>query len=359
MLLPKQSKERSTLLSLAPFAAFILCLLLPDSGDAQPIKVGVISALSGPVAEAGTSVKNGVLLADSLKDSQDRVEFIFEDDQFSAKNAVAAAEKLISREGVSALITFSGTVSLPVAHLAERRKIPMIAVTSFSKVSVAKQFVYTIFVPISQQNTLLARAIDSKGLSRAAVVTSQQDTMLELRNAFLATHGNKVVFQEEIAPGETSLHSIATRILAHKPDVVYQLTLPPQTSHLAKLLREQGFRGVIVGGPPMFNPIEFAASRGGLKGALFPGPQRNLAGEIFTRYSERFHQPCMSEGLYAFEAASLLISLAGTPSLKEAFETSKRFEGTYGVYPISSERLIEVPGELLEFTELGDAASAQ
>ena len=42
------------------------------------------------------------------------VEFLFEDDEFQAKNAVTAAEKLINQDRVEALITFSRAPSAAV-----------------------------------------------------------------------------------------------------------------------------------------------------------------------------------------------------------------------------------------------------
>jgi hypothetical protein len=109
----------------------------------------------------------------------------------------------------------------------------------------------------------------------------------------------------------------------------------------------------------MFNPTELAASRGALNGAIFPGPKRGAAKELLREYLTKFGQPCMSEGLYAFDAASLVISLSTAPNFKAAFSSLKEVQGINGAYQISSDRLIEVPGELLTMTDSGDAVPLQ
>lgn len=339
-----------------------LCAALFSSRAAAQnpsLKVGVISALSGPVADTGNSVRQAIQLADEQKDTKNNVEFIFEDDQFSAKLAVSAAEKLITQEKVSALITFSGTVSLAVSAIAERRGVPMIAITPLTKVSAGKKYVLTIFVPTHIQNQLLSHAMERGKLTRAAVVTTQQDALLGIRDAFLAASGDRVIWQQEIPPGDTSLNAVVTKLLAQKPDVVYALTLPPQTSHLAKLLREQRYNGALIGGPPMSNPSEIKAANGALTGAILPGPQRASALEILRSYTARFGTPCVSEGLYGYDAATLLISLASGPSFHEAFVALNVAEGMSGKYTISPERLIEIPGELLTITGSGDVVPLQ
>jgi ABC-type branched-subunit amino acid transport system substrate-binding protein len=70
-----------------------------------------------------------------IKSGYNRVTFLFEDDGFQPKNALSAAEMLISRDRVDALITFSSSTALVVAPLAERRKVPMISITSLTDVS--------------------------------------------------------------------------------------------------------------------------------------------------------------------------------------------------------------------------------
>ena len=347
---------------LPPFLFRLLVFILPlitiiplkAEQKGPPIKIGVMLPLSGPVAETGTSVMQSIQLADLHFDSDNRVEFIFEDDQMSAKMAVGAVEKLINQQQVSALISFSGTVSLAVAPIAERRGIPLIAITPLTKVSAGRKFVYTIFVPTSELNRLLMSAMEELKLMRAAVVTTQQDALLGIRDAFVEKYRDRIVWQQEIPPGDTNLHTTVTKLLAQKPDVVYELTLPPQTSRLAKLLREQGYKGRIVGGPPMSIPDEIKAAQGALTGAILPGPDREVSAKVLAEYQSKFRSACVSEGLYGYDAASIFISLAASENFISAFQQLETVSGLLGSYRVNDENLIDVPGRLLTIAEDGD-----
>lgn len=312
------------------------------------MKIGVILALTGPIAPVGNSIKNAVLMADEKLDGKDQVEFLFEDDQFQAKNAVSAAEKLISRDKVSALITFSGSTSAAVSKLAELRKVPMIGITSLSNIGKEKQFVSTLFLGEEQQIATLTAACDRIGAKRVAVVTSIQDALLGLRQKFRDKNLGRITNDEEILPGDTNLGSVATKILAQKPDAVVLFLLPPQYSVLSKYLRDQGFKGKFLGGAPMFNPPEIKAAGGALNGAWLPGPESRTSADFLEKYQAKFHEPCISEGLYGYDTAALLVEAVKSGDIGRYVRDLKNFNGVAGSYPKSRENAFQVPVELRE-----------
>ena len=89
-----------------PFLLLLICfLLLPYSSYAsdqngavchKKLKVGVSLPLSGGMVASGEAVKNSILLAKTKYDKAQCVEFLFEDDQFQAKNTVTAVQKLLN-----------------------------------------------------------------------------------------------------------------------------------------------------------------------------------------------------------------------------------------------------------------------
>ena len=86
------------------YLSFILSLLLfPLTASAEPkIKIGVIAPLSGPAAELGTQIKNGIEVA--KKDLKSNVEFIYEDGACNATAALTAARKLTNMNNVPVVI---------------------------------------------------------------------------------------------------------------------------------------------------------------------------------------------------------------------------------------------------------------
>jgi len=131
----RRNKSLNSLKKLITIATCLGALLLIEDTKAESRnKIGVIIPLSGPVSEVGESIRNGIEFSKNDFDPKDEVKLIFEDDQFQAKNTVNAMWKLIEIDKVDAVITFGGSTSSAVADIAERKSVPMIAVTALSSI---------------------------------------------------------------------------------------------------------------------------------------------------------------------------------------------------------------------------------
>lgn len=327
-----------------------LFLFLASAHAEDEKKIGVIVALSGPVAPTGESIRNAIGLADKKFDRDGKVEFVFEDDQFQAKQAVTAAEKLINQDKVDALVSFSGATSAAVSEVAERRKVPLVTITSLGTLGKNKNMVFTLFVSEDQQVGLLSAEIAKRGYKKIALVTTVQDAVMGMRKNFAAKNSSLIVRDEEVLPGDTNLNSVVTRIQVQKPEAVVLFTLPPQLSVLSRQLRDQGFSAQFFGGPPMYNPPEILAAKGALEGALLPGPSTKNADEFLASYEREFHIPCISEGFYGYDVATLLIQAVSSGDILGYLNQKKSFEGLSGTYPQNEAKVFQVPGELKQIT---------
>lgn len=346
------------------FVTFALAEFSPEPALAEPLgkkqfKIGVIVVSTGPVATTGMSIQRAIQMADEQLDKEDRVKFIFEDDQFQAKLAANAAEKLISRDDVDALITFSGSTSLVVSAIAEKKKVPMVAITPLPRVSEGKSNVWTIFIPTSAQIALYGETIKRCGLKRVAIVTTSQDALLQIRDAFVGANGSVVVKDEEINPGDVNLGMVVAKIMAAKPDLVLNLTLPPQISVLSKLFREQGFKGQFLGGPPMFNPAEISTARGALTGAWLPGPKSGATEKFHADFRAQYNDTCVSECVYGYDAGKIMIQGAESGDIGGYLKNLTQFEGLAGKYPKNAANQFEVPAELKEISNDGSLSKVE
>ena len=91
-------------------AAFAAGTLTAPAGFAQaPIKIGVIQPLSGPVAASGNYIRMGAEIARDWANAKGgiggrKVELLIEDNKSDPKEAASAAEKLIVRDKVPAIM---------------------------------------------------------------------------------------------------------------------------------------------------------------------------------------------------------------------------------------------------------------
>ncbi|WP_338761553.1 ABC transporter substrate-binding protein [Massilia sp. METH4] len=116
-------------------ATALATALAPAAHAQDPIKVGVIAALTGPFANIGKPFEDGIRTyfqqhGDTVAGR--KIEVIYRDDGGSnADHSKRAAQELIAREKVDFLIGFSLTPSaLAVAPLATRAKTPMIVMNA-------------------------------------------------------------------------------------------------------------------------------------------------------------------------------------------------------------------------------------
>src|SRR5207302_6680815 len=101
----------------------------------EPIKIGVIVALTGAGASLGIPERNGAVLAEKIINSEGGVngrpvQLIIEDDGSNPDGAISKANNLIHREKVSALIGSSQTAStVAVGGLSDPMKMPQVALS--------------------------------------------------------------------------------------------------------------------------------------------------------------------------------------------------------------------------------------
>ena len=106
--------------------------LASGSAVAQDIKIGVIKPQTGPLAFDGTTDIKGAQLAAKEINAKGgvlgkKLELVIEDGQCKPAESVGAAEKLIFRDKVSALMgAFCSGATLAVMPVAQKNKIPLV-----------------------------------------------------------------------------------------------------------------------------------------------------------------------------------------------------------------------------------------
>src|SRR3954453_5284187 len=105
---------------------------------AAQIKIGVIQPLTGPAAASGNYVMNGAKIAADEINAKggvlgQKIELVIEDNKSNPTEAVAVAEKLISRDKVPVMMgAWSSTYTLAVMPKLMEYKVPMLVETSSS-----------------------------------------------------------------------------------------------------------------------------------------------------------------------------------------------------------------------------------
>ena len=313
----------------------LLCFLpwtTPIADADEPLRIGVIVPLSGPVSWWGQSISRIAEYARKDVAGGRAVELHIEDDQFSAKSALSAANKLIEQDRVDAILTFSGGPSTAVSEICERKGVPMFGISAVDSYTTGKKSVFRIFMSNSSQMKQFTSEFDRKNLHRMSIATISQESALATRKVLLELNPSRFVTDEELAPDSRDMASIATKLLSKQPEGVVLLVNPPLLSMLSRSLRGQGYQGSIYGGVGTFSPAEIEASQGTLVGTVFPSPDRDKATPLIERYQREFHDVPASDALFAYDAIHFLTSRAADGQLSKNLNESTRFEGILGQY---------------------------
>jgi len=202
-----------------------------QSGDV--IKVGEFASLTGKEATFGVSSHEGTLLAVEELNAAGgvlgkKIELLTEDDLSKAGEAATVVNKLISRDGVVAILgEVASSRSLEAAPICQLNKIPMISPSSTNpKMTETGDFIFRVCFIDPFQGTVMANfALKTLKAKKLAVFTDvKSDYSKGLAKYFkegLAAGGGQVVAELDFNGGDKDFKAQLTAIKAANPDAVF------------------------------------------------------------------------------------------------------------------------------------------
>src|ERR671934_623306 len=231
--------------------ALVALVLLPAGGDAQaPIKIGVIEPLSGPVAASGNYIRMGAEIARDWINAKGgvggrKLELIIEDNKSDPKEAASAAEKLIVRDKVPAIMgAWGSSMTLAAMPKLEEYGVPMVVETS-SAASVTKRgnpWVFRISPPSEMEALGLEQYVDRLGVKKADFLAVNTDWGRGSITAFgdmLKKKGVQVGAAEFMEQAATDMNAQITKIKATGGDTLFLTTAVEQITLVLKQGQEQ------------------------------------------------------------------------------------------------------------------------
>ncbi len=207
--------------------------------ESSEMSIGIALPLTGPLAPAGTLMKQGFTLAIDEINKADvsdlNLKFIFEDDAGTADGAVKAFNTLIDIEGVSVILGPASSSATEAAFpIAKENQVVAISPTAGARgLTAISDFVFRI--PLTS-DVVVSKGIEvtHTKLGYQRVVTMYDETDLfstdrdaTLQEAFTA-RGVEVLTTETFESGDTDFSAQLIRIQALNPDAIFVSALPPE-----------------------------------------------------------------------------------------------------------------------------------
>ena len=240
----------------------------PVTGDV--IKIGVNYELTGTVASYGNSSVEGIELA--IKQINEaggilgkQIELIKGDTKSEPAEATALATKLITQDGVVAIIgpatTGSFKATIPVAN---KNEVPVISGSATADdVTVddsgVKEYAFRTCFNDSYQGVTMANfASESLNATKAVVIMdNSSDYAIGLAENFNTTfteNGGEIVATEAYIAGNTDFNAILTKIKGLEYDVIFLPGYYTEAGLVIKQARDMGIDAPILGADGFDSP---------------------------------------------------------------------------------------------------------
>ncbi len=230
-----------------------------DGGSGEPLRIGMLTSLTGNFTPWGVQVRDGMQLAVNEVNQAGgvdgrRLELVVADDQSKAEEGARAIERLIERDGVVAVGgIISSDVGLATARIAEQSKVPLFLVKAGAGAILNPTSRYTFRTCLPAAPMVagpVLQYVQSKGLKRVGAIVADyawgQAIKSALEQAFAAAPDIKL--QIEVAPvGEQDFTTYLRALERLNPQMIVATGHPPGSGAITVQSADLGFDVPITG----------------------------------------------------------------------------------------------------------------
>lgn len=242
-------------------AALAAASFLGAAQAAEPIKIGLVTALSGQSALAGEAITRGMTVAIDEINAQGgllggrKLELVRRDDEANPAKGVTAARELIYREKVAVLFGGLDTpVSLAIVQLSNQEKVPFMgpwaAGTPITKNGAKPNFAFRVSaVDEIVDRGMLAYAQKNFGAKNPGMILVNNpwgESNEKGLTAALAAKGMKAAAIEKFNDGDVDVVPQLTRLKAAGADALFLVGNVGPSAQVVKSLDRMGWQVPIV-----------------------------------------------------------------------------------------------------------------
>ncbi|MBT8764238.1 ABC transporter substrate-binding protein [Desulfohalobiaceae bacterium Ax17] len=347
------------------YLTLTICMAVTVNGFAEDvIKLGAIFSASGPASFLGEPEKNTALMLQEQINSQGgilgkKVELIIYDDETDVNKCVLAADKLLKKDRVVAVIgpTTSGN-TLAIVNKFERARIPLVSCAAAEKiVKPVKKWVFK--TPQSDRHavTKILKHAKSKGYKKIAIITVSNgfgQAGRAVLKELVPAMGLQLVADEVYGPKDTDMTSQLIKIKGQNPDAIICWGTNPGPAVVARNRVQLGIKTPLYmsHGVASKKFIELAGKAS--EGIMLPAgrlivadqisddnPQKPVLKAYIQDYESKFHTPVSTFGGHAWDAFHLIVKAiemgnsTKPADIRNNLEKITGFVGTGGIFNFS------------------------
>jgi len=325
------------------------------------ITVGHVASMTGDTATFGRSADQGIRMAVEEINAAGGVlgqplRVVTEDDRSVTEEARTAAQKLIQRDQVKALLgEVASSRSLAAAPEAQRAHVPMISPGSTNpKVTEVGDYIFRACFIDPFQGAVMARfaANELKAKRLAILFDFKQDYSVGLAEFFRDTvkkNGGEIVADERYTSGDIEFRAQLTTIRAANPDAIFVPGYYTELGLIAKQARELGITVPLLGGDGWDSEKTLEIGGDAVNGYFFSthyaaDSDNPRVQEFVKRFTEKYGGTPDAMAALGYDTAGILadgLKRAGSTDavkLRDALAQTKDYEGVTGKITIDPQR---------------------
>ena len=296
-----------------------------SGSDSEVIKIGGIGPLTGSASTYGISAKEGAdLFIKEINDAGGingkKIELIFEDDQATPDGAMQAFNKLVDKDGVSAILGgVTSGATLAIAKNSTERQIPMITPTG-TEPSITNEggdFMFRgCFIDSFQGEILAKYTTDTLNKKTAAVLyNAGSDYSIGIAKAYKETlekNGGTVVEYLSYNDGDTDFKAQLTKIKGSNPDVIVLPDYYNVVGLIAKQARDISITSQFLGGDGWESEELVEIGGEAVDGALYinhyySGDTSEIVKNFVESYKKEYNKEPDAFAALAYDSARVLV----------------------------------------------------
>ncbi|MFI1953401.1 branched-chain amino acid ABC transporter substrate-binding protein [Streptomyces xinghaiensis] len=318
-----------------------------SSGDdsSGPIKLGMLTPLTGSSAAIGPYMKDGAQLAVDEINAKGGVDgrklsLTVEDEACDPKTAAAGAAKLVSADIDISVGGYCSSATLPTLSIFGKAHIPMLipAANSADLVSQKQQNVFLLNGTGIQQAEAASKFIKAAGSKGVALVddnTSYSTDITKRTEEGLKQSGVEVVNHQSVTAGESDYSGAINAVLDSKADFIYWTGYYQEGGLLIKQLKAAGYKGeiMVADGSVDAKLIQIAGQKNaqGVFATMTQTPQTIPGGEAWVaKYKEKFGSepgPYSTQAYDAVRVAAEAVRKAGSTDGQAVTSALEQIDG--------------------------------
>lgn len=351
-----------------------------------PIKIGYVGALSGETALWGQAGLNGMIMAMEEINAAGgilgkQVEIVDYDGKGEALDSVTALNKLIDSDKVVAVIgTNFSSCNIPMASVADSKKVPLIATAASSPLVTVDEsgklhpYSFRIgFTDPYQGRVLASYAYDKLNVKKAAIITDISDAYSTGITEYLVEHykklGGVIVSSESASSGDNDFRAQLSKIKESGAEAIFIPWIYKDVALIVQQAKDLGITATFIGADGWDSQDLPTLAGDAIEGGYFcsrTGFNTELAKEFATKYEKKFGITAEAECLFGYDGVMWLKQViekkgaADSTSIRDGLEETTAFEGTLGSMsvdplthdPLREAAIFKIVGGKVTFSEI-------